>query len=319
MCNSTLFKARPVNFIAQRPAVELDRASTATPLFSVIIGVYNDWTPLDQCLRSLSEQTQAPAFEVIVVDDGSQEAAPQFIRDWSRCYALAVVRHAHAGISAARNRGIQASKGSILVFVDADCKFQTNCLAALGETISRSPEHHCFQLRLTGDGCGVVGRAEQLRLITFQSHMLLPNGCIRYLNTAGFAIRRTRVDIAQGLFDPDAVRAEDTFLLANLIEGGVLPWFVGDAIVQHAIPLSLMECFRKDIHSARLEARTYDLIDSKGVNLRVSHKERWGMLLSMWRTSAQRSIGRSAWFVLVVRQGLRWMILFADRCFRRPV
>src|SRR5271157_1006773 len=98
--------------------------STTTPLFSIVIGVYDDWIPLDQCLRSLAQQTNGPSFEVIVVDDGSREAAPEFISYWIRAYPLTVIRQSHTGISAARNRGVQISIGSVLVFVDADCKFQ---------------------------------------------------------------------------------------------------------------------------------------------------------------------------------------------------
>ncbi len=58
-------------------------ASATTPSVSIIIGVYNDWKPLDRCLRSLTEQRFPPSFEVIVVDDGSEEPAPQSIRDWA--------------------------------------------------------------------------------------------------------------------------------------------------------------------------------------------------------------------------------------------
>jgi GT2 family glycosyltransferase len=290
--------------------VEYDPISTAPPLFSIIIGVYNDWAPLDQCLRSLVEQTDAPRFEVIIVDDGSREAAPEFICQWIRSFPLAFVRQSHAGVSAARNQGAKISGGSVLLFVDADCKFQANCLTALGSTIAGSAQHNCFQLHLVGDCSGIVGRTEQLRLITLQNHLLQPDGCIRYLNTAGFAIRRASADINGGIFDPVAIRAEDTLLLANLIKGGELPLFVASAIVQHAIPLSLMECLRKDIRLAHLDGMTYDIIAAKGVKLRVSSRERLHMLLSMWKSSGQHSIGRSAWFVLVARQAPRLIILF---------
>src|SRR5271166_2293322 len=284
--------------------------STTTSLFSIIIGVYSDWVPLDQCLGSLAQQTNGSSFEVIVVDDGSTEVAPEFIRHWTCFYPLTLVRQSHAGISAARNRGIRVSRGLVLVFVDADCKFHPDCLATLGATITQSPQHNCFQLHLVGDCSGIVGRAEELRLITLQNHLLQPSGCIRYLNTAGFAIRRARVDIEGGVFDPVAVRAEDTLLLANLIKTGELPLFVPNATVQHAIPLSLIDCFRKDIRSAHLDARTYDVIAAKGVRFRVGQQERLRMVLSMWKTSAQHSIGRSAWFVLAARQAPRLIVLF---------
>jgi glycosyltransferase involved in cell wall biosynthesis len=275
------------------------------PLFSIIIAVYNDWTALDSCLLSLSQQTAGPDFEVIVVDDGSYDEAPEGIRQWVDRLPLTIVRQSHAGISTARNRGVRTSKGSVLLFVDADCRLQPNCLAALGSTITASPTHNNFQLHLIGDRRGMVGRAEELRLITLQNHLLQPNGCIRYLNTAGFAIRRSHVDVERGLFDSSALRAEDTLLLAGLIQRGELPFFVTDAMVQHNVPLSLLQCFRKDIRSALLEGKTFDLIASRGIRIRMSNRERLGLLRSMWKTSKQPAIGRSAWFALTARQSLQ--------------
>ena len=290
--------------------VEHNPISTATPIFSIIIAVYGDWTPLDQCLRSLEQQINGPSFEVIVIDDGSNDEAPESIRRWDRCYPLTIVRQGHAGVSAARNRGAQISKGMVLLFVDADSKLQTDCLAMLGSAITRYTQHNYFQLHLTGDRSGIVGKAEELRLITLQNHLLQPDGRIRYLNTAGFALRRTRADIGRGLFDPVAVRAEDTLLLANLMQAGELPLFVPDAVVQHAIPLSLTKCLLKDVRFSHLDGTTYDLIASKGVKLRVTPRERLRMLASMWKTSRQPTIGRLAWFVLAARQTLRLFVLF---------
>jgi len=144
--------------------------------------------------------------------------------------------------------------------------------------------------------------------------MLQPDGRIRYLNTAGFAIRRTSVDTEGGLFDPIAVRAEDTLLLANLMQVGELPLFVADATIQHTIPLSLAACFLKDIRSAFVERKTYDIIATKGVRIRVSNRERLRVLSSMWKTSGQHSIGRSAWFVLVARQTVQRVVSFSCEC-----
>ena len=138
--------------------------------------------------------------------------------------------------------------------------------------------------------------------------MLQPDGCIRYLNTAGFAIRRSRVNLERGVFDPVALRAEDTLLLADLMQSGELPLFVPNAIVQHATPLSLVASLGKSMRSGYLEGRTYEIIASKGIRTRVSHRERLSMLSYMWKKSGQHSIGRSAWFVVVARQALQRII-----------
>jgi hypothetical protein len=122
--------------------------------------------------------------------------------------------------------------------------------------------------------------------------------------------------IESDVFDPVALRAEDTLLLANLMEVGELPLFIPGAVVEHVIPLSLMGCLRKDIRSVYLEQRAYDIIASKGLKIRVTHRERMRLLCSMWKAAGKDSIGRSAWFVLVIRQALQRMISFGYHCLR---
>src|SRR5580658_10468633 len=142
------------------------------PEFSVIIGARNDWELLEDCLRSLGEQTDQPRFEVIIVDDGSRTPAPDSIRQWSTRYPLTIIREPHVGIAAARNRGIRSSSGPILVFTDADCRFQADSLSLLAAEIANRPQHSCFQFHLRGDCSSLAGRAEELRLIEIQKHML---------------------------------------------------------------------------------------------------------------------------------------------------
>ena len=291
-------------------AAESGRAEEQLLELSIIIAVYNDWSALDSCLASIAQQASGPRFEVIVIDDGSAEAAPANIQQWAHRLLLTIIRKAHAGVAAARNQGIRESKGEALLFVDADCRLDRNCLAQLISASARSPQTDYFQLRLSGCRSTLVGRAEELRLVTFQEHALQPDGRIQYLNTAGFALRRARTDSAAGLFDPLAIRGEDTLLLADLMRRSELPLFVSNAIVQHDVSMSLPACFRKDIRSAYLEGRTYQLIASRGVSIRITHRERFKLLRSAWKVAGQQSLGRPAWFVLVARQALQRMVSF---------
>jgi glycosyltransferase involved in cell wall biosynthesis len=279
-----------------------------SPFFSVVIAIYNDWFALARGLERLGQQPGGPSFEVIIVDDGSTEPAPKSIRDWNRCYPLTIIRQTHAGISVARNRGIQSSRGSVLVFIDADCRLEPGCLAVLERRLVELPRQSCFQLHLVGDRSNPVGRAEDLRLIALQDHFLQSDGHIRYLNTAGFAIRRAKVSEDGNLFDPTAIRAEDTLLLATLTSCGELLVYVPDATVEHAIPLPLISCLRKDIRSAYVERKAYGLIAAKGVRIQLTNRERLKIMFSMWKASGQPSIGRMAWATVVGRQILRLLV-----------
>jgi glycosyltransferase involved in cell wall biosynthesis len=293
--------------------VKPDITSESCPLFSIIVAVYNDWVALEGCLEALSVQTGNPKFEVLLVDDGSDEPAPESILRWRESFPITLLQQEHAGISPARNNGIQESTGAVLVFVDADCRMFANCLEALATKLRASPEQSCFQLHLVGNCANVVGRAEQLRLIALQGHLLLPDGHIRYLNTAGFAILRSKVPADGILFSPIAIRAEDTLLLANLMRRGELPVFVPDATVCHAIPLSLLACLRKDLRSAYVERRAYDVIASRGITIQLTNADRRAIMASMWKASAQNSIGRLSWFIVTGRQLLRLAISIVYR------
>jgi len=281
--------------------------------FSIIIPVYNDWNSLSDCLLAFAAQENCPKFEVIVVDDGSREPARDSIREWNSRYPLSVIRQENAGIAAARNRGIPEARGEILVFTDADCRFQADCLSALGANITASPQHSCFQLHIIGDCSNTVGRAEELRLIAIQNQTQLPDGRIRYLNTSGFAIRKSSLSSDFVLFDPAAQRAEDTLLLANLVKRGELPLFAGDCIVRHSISLTFGACLLKDVRKGKIEGKTSRLIQRTGVRVTMQNRGRLRMLVSTWKLARDRSIGRTAWAVLVTRQFVERLVTTVSR------
>jgi glycosyltransferase involved in cell wall biosynthesis len=146
-----------------------------SPEFSVII-VYNDWYPLFECLKSLRDQTHALPFEVVLVDNGSNEATPpEFMQQWEQQFPVISVRQPHTGIAPARNKGLKLSRASVLLFTDADCRLEANCLRNLGAVLANHPQHDCFQLNLAGDSSNVVGRAEELRLRTIQYSKMQPD------------------------------------------------------------------------------------------------------------------------------------------------
>lgn len=86
---------------------------------SVIMPVYNQFIPLKLTLYGFDKQTYPKdEFEVIVVDDGSKEPVELNQEDYN--FSLTVIRQENSGRSAARNRGIMAAKGDLIVFNDAD-------------------------------------------------------------------------------------------------------------------------------------------------------------------------------------------------------
>ena len=90
------------------------------PLISVILPVYNVEKVLRRSVDSVLAQTYGN-IEVILVDDGSPDRCPKICDEYAQKDArVRVIHQKNAGLSCARNRGIDAASGEYIAFVDSD-------------------------------------------------------------------------------------------------------------------------------------------------------------------------------------------------------
>ena len=93
---------------------------TKQPLVSVIIPIYKVEKYMDKCLYSVTKQT-FDNLEIILVDDGSPDNSGRKCDDWKKKDSRIVAIHQkNAGVSVARNSGINIAKGKYIFFVDSD-------------------------------------------------------------------------------------------------------------------------------------------------------------------------------------------------------
>ena len=105
--------------------------------FSVIIPVYNRAQELQSLLKSLSEQLFRN-FEVIVVEDGSENTSARIIKDFQDKLNLKYHFQENTGQGFARNKGMELAGGEYFVFFDSDCVVPPNYLEMLHKAITES-------------------------------------------------------------------------------------------------------------------------------------------------------------------------------------
>lgn len=108
-------------------------------LISVIIPCYNDGKYLDDSIGSILQQTYTN-WEVIVVNDGSTDTFTLSKLDSISHPRIKVLHKANGHLSSARNYGIAAASGSVIVTLDADDKFRPAFLEKGLEVLKKRPE-----------------------------------------------------------------------------------------------------------------------------------------------------------------------------------
>jgi glycosyltransferase involved in cell wall biosynthesis len=109
-----------------------------TPFFSVIIPTYNRRHLFDIALKSVLNQTYKD-FEVIAVDDGSTDHTNEVIKNFDDFRVKYLYQENH-GVSHARNRGLEISRGKFIAFLDSDDRWVPRKLQRAKELIDRYPD-----------------------------------------------------------------------------------------------------------------------------------------------------------------------------------
>lgn len=108
------------------------------PKVSIVVPVYGVEPYLRKCLDSIARQT-FDDIEVVVIDDGSPDGCPAIIDDFvKRDSRFRAIHKANAGVSAARNDGIDHASGEYVFFCDSDDWMPPDAISLLLEAAEAS-------------------------------------------------------------------------------------------------------------------------------------------------------------------------------------
>ncbi|MHC4818252.1 MAG: glycosyltransferase family 2 protein [Planctomycetota bacterium] len=112
------------------------------PRVTVILPTFNRRELVTEAIESVRRQTYGD-FELVVVDDGSTDGTAETIRERFGDEArLRLVRQENRGVSDARNRGIELSRGELIGFLDSDDLYLPRNLEAQVAALDARPDAH---------------------------------------------------------------------------------------------------------------------------------------------------------------------------------
>jgi glycosyltransferase involved in cell wall biosynthesis len=106
-------------------------------LTSVVIPTYNQPRYLAYALESVQLQDY-PSTEVIVVDDGSEDATHEVLERYES--SVRCIRQRHQGLSAARNAGYREAQGEFILFLDSDDGLRPDAISRFVAAMEEQPE-----------------------------------------------------------------------------------------------------------------------------------------------------------------------------------
>lgn len=111
---------------------------------SVVVPAYNVEKYIEQCVLSVLNQSY-PCYELIIVDDGSTDSTPQILdKLGKKDEHIRVIHKENAGVSAARNTGIDMAEGDYIVFVDGDDYLVPNFIEYMVSMVQETGTEFCL-------------------------------------------------------------------------------------------------------------------------------------------------------------------------------
>ena len=230
------------------------------PDVSIVIPTCSRKDILRRCLAALARQSHE-SFEVIVVDDESTDGTPEMLEAFATDHPDLRFRwyrnQPRRGANPSRNRGVQASQGAFIAFLDDDCipaddwlerlmtGFVSDRVAAVTGRVDNAPPSNLYELTLKGTSC-VHGDVHATRLVA-------GNMCVRrdLLLRYGFDEDRATAQKDASV----SGRGDEEGLYLALRAAGYEQRVVHDAVVEHHHPHTRRTFFRQAYRGGKSAAR----------------------------------------------------------------
>lgn len=121
--------------------------SASTLAFSVVVPIRNEAENIRDLLLDLSQQTYSnDLFEVIVVDDNSEDNSIELIKSLRLPYTLTVINSEGNGKKEALTQGIELAKNEVILTTDGDCRVGKGWIHSFANSYAKEDNQLVFGL-----------------------------------------------------------------------------------------------------------------------------------------------------------------------------
>ncbi len=192
------------------------------PLVSVIVPVYNGAQFIGKAIESVLVQNYDP-LEIIIVDDGSTDETANIVKSYNN---MRYIYQPNQGVAAARNSGIENSRGKLIAFLDADDCWAPNKLNIQVDCLLKHPHIGCT----LGRQKNFLEPGTEKPFWLMEEHLLKDH--VGFLPT--LLIRRDIFDKV-GLFNPDYKISEDVEWFSRVKDASVPVMVVPEIVLYRRI------------------------------------------------------------------------------------
>lgn len=220
------------------------------PQISIIIPVYNDPNGIKDTLSSLVAQAYSGNYEIIVADNGSNDVTINAIKHYQEKYPdliRLVIEKKIQSSYAARNKGLEVAKGSIIAFIDSDMTVEKDWLQKIKQSMA---EHNSDYL-----GCRVEIYSESNSFSALYNKLSgFPMD--EYIHKRHFAptcclIVRKSIFEHVGLFDPKLISSGDYEFGNRVFNAGYKLHYDPEVVMYHPARKSLRNILKKSFRIGR--------------------------------------------------------------------
>lgn len=222
------------------------------PRFSVIVCTYNGESTIGECLESIAK-IEYPNFEVIIINDGSNESISEIITKYSYKHGFRLMTTENRGLSNARNTGVEAATGEIMAFIDDDAYPDPHWLKYLAIDFMRTNHVGVGGPNIPAIGDGTIAECVS-KAPGNPSHVLISDHVAEHIPGCNMAYRREGL-LAVGGFDPQfRIAGDDVDICWRLQQKGLSLGFSPSALVWHHRRNSIYSYWNQQLNYGKAEA-----------------------------------------------------------------